>query len=204
MLRQMARRGRLEAQLSDGQLKGGITGQFSEILQPGTAAGRRAAKPLSEASVAQILKVSKDLPEEDYENLLQYLQAKGQPWRSCFDLPHPNGALVLPPVVLYSRHLKIGDWTFSRFKSRKKNSRIQYKDPQDITTFCTGHIREIWQIPLHNHLQTFFLVERHKPLPFGAIVKTPYYSLPLFKTSVVAAEAISDLPALSALRFRVW
>ncbi|KAK7020020.1 hypothetical protein R3P38DRAFT_2535932, partial [Favolaschia claudopus] len=152
-------------------------------------AGRRAAKPLSEASVAQILKVSKDLPEEDYENLLQYLQAKGQPWRSCFDLPHPNGALVLPPVVLYSRHFKIGDWTFSRFKSRKKNSRIQYKDPQDITTFCTGHIREIWQIPLHNHLQTFFLVERHKPLPFGAIVKTPYYSLPLFKTSVVAAEA---------------
>ncbi|KAK7013213.1 hypothetical protein R3P38DRAFT_2546681 [Favolaschia claudopus] len=188
MLRQMARRGRLEAQLSDGQLKAGALGQFSEILQPTIAASRKQAKPLSDLAVAKILKVSKELPEEDYELLLQYQRSKGQPWRSWLDLPQPHGALILPPAVLYSRHFKIGDHTFSRIKSRKKNSRIQFKDPEDSTTRCTGYIREIWQIPVHNYLQTFFLVEKYKPLALGAIQKTPYHSLNLFQATAVSTD----------------
>src|ERR1700761_9772251 len=96
MLRQMARRGRLEAKLNDEQADGGPVGQLAQILHPATAASTKAAQLLSEQEVAKILKDAKDLDDDDYQMLLQYQTSKGLPWRSFDQIPHPPGSLILP------------------------------------------------------------------------------------------------------------
>ncbi|KAF8142259.1 hypothetical protein K438DRAFT_1911289 [Mycena galopus ATCC 62051] len=189
MLRQMARRGRLEAKLSDDQVKGGLSGQLAEILQPATALKRHANNPLSEVEVTKILASRVELDTDDYEMLLEYQNSsKGQLWRSCYDLPHPPGSLILPPCAMKPKHSKLGDQTFSCFNSRKNSGGIQFKDPVNPSCRLTGFIIEIWQIPLDNHMQTFFLVQKHKNLSVTDLLKTPFVSFPLFETTAVDAE----------------
>lgn len=187
MLRQMSRRGRLEAKLNDEQSNSGPVSELARILQPGTAATMKAAEPLSE--VAKILKIAEDLDSEDYEMLLHYQISKGQQWLDCRQLPHPLGSLILPPCALKPREFKLGDQVFSCYRSTRGNSAIQFKDP-GTNTVLTGFIDEIWQIPLESHLQTFIMVQKHKNLTPIVLEETPYPTFPLFQTTIVyAAES---------------
>ncbi|KAJ7303543.1 hypothetical protein DFH08DRAFT_758982 [Mycena albidolilacea] len=43
-------------------------------------------------------------------------------------------------------------------------------------------------MPLKNHMQTFFLVQKHKLLPSNLLQKTPFPSLNLLQTTAVDAE----------------
>lgn len=188
MLRQVARRGRLEAKLSDEQLQGGPVGHLAQILRPDLAVQTKASQPLTELEVARILAKAKELAEEDYQMLLQYQVSKGQLWRSCYQLPHPPGSLILPPCAMKPSQFKLGDQTFSCYKSHRGNSGIQFKDPLNHQVL-TGFIHEIWEIPLENHMQTFILVQKHKSLPLMLLNQTPFPSFPLFETTVVDAAA---------------
>jgi hypothetical protein len=186
MLTKVARRGRLEAKLHDEQLKDGHVGQFAQILQPDLAAQMKATQPLSEQEVAKILAKADDLSRDDYLMLLQYQNSKGQMWYSCYQLPHPPGSLVLPPCALKPSQFKLDDKGFSCYKSHRGNSSIQFKDPINHTVL-TGFIEEIWEIPLERHMQTFVLVQKHKPMPLTMLEKTPYPTRPRLNTTIVDA-----------------
>jgi hypothetical protein len=192
MLQQMARRGRLEAKLSDEQFRGGASGRLAEVLQPEAATLRAAAQPLSEIQVANILAGAKDFELEAYEMLLGYQNSKGQLWHSCYEFNHPHGALVLPPRALKPKYYKLGDQTFSCFKSRQNNAGIQFKSPDNPSIQLTGFIEEIWQLPLESYMQTFFLVQKHKLLSPALLKKTPFATLPLFATTAVDAEGSNE------------
>ncbi|KAJ7083285.1 hypothetical protein C8R43DRAFT_909535 [Mycena crocata] len=186
MLRQMARRCRLEAKLRDEQSENGLAGDLAKILQPSVAASTKASLPLSEFEVAKILAVAPELDFDDYQMLLQYLTSQGQLWRDCHQLPHPPGSLVLPPCALRPNQFKLADQGFSRYTSTRGNSGIQFKDPQD-DTLQTGFIDEIWQIPLQSHMQTFILVQKHKLLPSALLEQTPFPTFPLLQATAVDA-----------------
>lgn len=189
MLRQITRRGRLEAKFSDEQSKDTFVGQLAQILQPSTAASKKATGPLTELEVAQILAEAKDLDLDDYEMLLQYQISKGQMWRSCYQMPHPPGSLILPPCAMKPTRFKLGDRVFRCQKSHRGNSGIQFKDPIKHTVL-TGFIQDIWQIPLENHMQTFVMVQKHKLLSSAVLDQTPFPSFPFFQTTLVdAAES---------------
>lgn len=72
--------------------------------------------------------------------------------------------------------------------SHEENSAIQFKTPTNAADIVTGYINEIWQIPLQNHVQTFFVVERHTAIPQYLLQQTPYHSMPHFCTTVVDAN----------------
>ncbi|KAJ6452864.1 hypothetical protein C8R47DRAFT_1204264 [Mycena vitilis] len=186
MLRQLARRCRLEAKIHDEQSAEGPAGDLARILQPVTAASTKATQPLSELEVAKILSVAEDLDQDDYQLLLHYQNSQGQLWRDCYQLPHPDGSLVLPPCALKPNEFKIGDQTFSRSRSTRGSSAIQFKDPQSDEVL-TGFIDEIWEIPLESHIQTFIMVEKHKLLSPAVLETTPFPSFPNFQTTAVHA-----------------
>ncbi|KAJ7092107.1 hypothetical protein C8R43DRAFT_908207 [Mycena crocata] len=174
MLRQMARRCCLEAKLRDSQSENGPASDLAKILQPNIAANIKAALPLSEAEVAKILSVLIDLDEDDYQMLLQYLTSQGQLWCDCYQLPHPAGSLVLPPCALKPNQFKFEDYDFSRYRSTRGNSGIQFKDPVN-ESLQTGFIDEIWQMPLQGHIQTFLVIQKHKLLSAALLEQTPYF-----------------------------
>ncbi|KAJ7150883.1 hypothetical protein C8R43DRAFT_887002 [Mycena crocata] len=185
MLTQIARKGRLEALFTDEQSKEGYPGELAKILQPVIAAQIKAAQPLAELEVAKFLTTGIDLSSEDYQMLLQYQISKGQLWRSCYQMPHPLGALILPPCVVKPREFKQGRQVFSCYKSHRGNSGIRFKNPAD-STLLTGFIEEIWELPLENHMQTFILVQKHKDLPTST--ETPFTSLQSFEAKLVHAD----------------
>ncbi|KAJ7119217.1 hypothetical protein C8R43DRAFT_960148 [Mycena crocata] len=186
MLTQIARRGRLEAHLTDQQMNDGHPGQLAQILKPQVAAQTRASQRLTEVEVAKILATAKDLLEDDYQMLLQYQVSKGQPWRSCYQLPHPPGALILPPCVVQCTEFAMGSRVFSCYRSTRGNSGIQFKHPSD-SSLITGYIEQIWEVPLEKHMQTFVLVQKHTSLSSTFTSKTPYSAFPLFEAKVVSA-----------------
>ncbi|KAJ6524069.1 hypothetical protein DFH09DRAFT_937439 [Mycena vulgaris] len=189
MLTQVTRRGRLEAQFSDEQFKDGHAGRLAEILKPDLAAQTKAIQPLTELEVVKIMAKAESLSEDDYEMLLQYKVSKGQLWRSCYQLPHPPGSLILPPCAMKPLQFKLEKQGFSCYKSDRGNRGIQFHDPSD-NSVQTGFINEIWEIPLEGHMQTFVLVQKHKNLPLPLLRKTPFPSFPLFQATVVdAAES---------------
>ncbi|KAJ6506588.1 hypothetical protein C8R45DRAFT_816835, partial [Mycena sanguinolenta] len=187
MLRQMARRGRLEVQLADSQAKGGAAGKLAAVLRPDSVAKKNASKALTEFEVATILATAMELESDEYEMLLDYQNSLGQLWRSCYDVPHPPNSRILPPRAAKVKHFKMNDQTFSCFESRQNSSGIQFKDPSSSTTH-TGFIDQIWEIPIDNHMQTFFLVQKHKNLSANDLQKTPYTSMPLFQATAVDAQ----------------
>ncbi|KAJ6632494.1 hypothetical protein B0H10DRAFT_1771289, partial [Mycena sp. CBHHK59/15] len=144
------------------------------------------------SEVAKILAAAKDLSQERYTMLLEYLNSIGQPWRSWDQIPHPTGSLVLYPRAMQPQQFKADGWTFSCHKSHKGNSGIQFKNPIGLTPL-TGFIEEIWQMPLQNHMQTFILVRTHKALPNSLAARTPFVSMPYFSVAAVDAAPSSEL-----------
>lgn len=186
MLRQMARQGRMEAILNEEQFTDQHTQKLAEILQSEAHSDlKNSFKELSSLQTAIILTEAKELLPTEYNMILQYLRS-GQPWHSYTDVPHPPGSLVLPPCALQPPNFKLQGRVFSHKTSHVGNSGILFKSPVDSTRL-TGSIEKIWQIPLQNYMQTFILVQVHKPLSPEMLSNTPFVSMPLFATTVVDA-----------------
>lgn len=189
----MARKGRLEAHLRDRSSQDSetsdSTSKLAKILEPDNAYSESPAKPLTPSEVADILGKGKDLSAWEYNTILQYLNSLGQPWRSNKDIPHPTGALILPPVAKPLLTYKMDQYTLRCKKSNKGNSAIHFKNPSANLARTTGDIQRIWQIPLEGHMQTFLVVEIHKSLSLRDQWKTPYFSMPFFESILVDATA---------------
>lgn len=98
MLRQMSRRGRVDALLHDGLQDGKMNG-LADILRPAVKTSDLSPTPLDSAGIAAVLKKASDLPRDAYDALLDYLQATGHQYRAYDAFPHPPNALILPPKV---------------------------------------------------------------------------------------------------------
>lgn len=192
MLRQLTRRGRLQVFLKDKSQSDLNVASLTEILHPEEDLTQKSQKALDGAEVAKILAASKPLGDNMYRMLLQYLHSIGQLWRSNVEIPHPPGSLILPDVALHPSDFKSDGRGFSCHRSHEGNSGIQFKTPAD-SAMRTGFIEEIWQMPLQNHIHTFFLVRQHKALPQSAHAKAPYSSLQGFQTTIVDARQSNQL-----------
>ncbi|KAJ6583141.1 hypothetical protein DFH09DRAFT_911716 [Mycena vulgaris] len=183
MLRQVTRRGCLEAYLNEEQFTTGHTRGLAHILDPSSV---KVPEQLEPSEVAKILSSAEELFVPHYQMLLLYLQSNGQPWRHHLELPHPDGALILPPCALQSPEFQLDGRNYSCKHSHLGNSGIQFKRPSDSQIF-TGFIESIWQIPLQGHMQTFVVVELHTSLPHNILAQLPFSSKPRLNTTVVDA-----------------
>src|SRR5258708_31374351 len=97
MLRQLSRRGRVDAMIKD-VLPGDdtLSNGLAEILQEKEKPVDYAPSPVSPAEVAAILKNAPIFLPEHYTTLLQYLQFTGRQYHDYRQLPHPPNTLVLP------------------------------------------------------------------------------------------------------------
>lgn len=190
MMRQVCRRARVEAYLTEDQFTAGSEHpkRLANILDPQPGHYSKAAECLNSAETSAIVASGKDLSDVHYNLILQYLRSSGQPWRHFEHIPHPPGSLVLPPRARQPYEFTLNSYSFSCHSSHPGNSGIQFKRPSDSIIF-TGFIQAIWQIPLQGHIQTFFAVEIHKSLPASA--RIPFTSLPNFNTTIVDAQPSS-------------
>ncbi|KAJ6497971.1 hypothetical protein C8R47DRAFT_972276, partial [Mycena vitilis] len=191
MLRQTARRGRLEAMLTDSHFQQDISsddlvGQLARILQPDASYLNKALKPLSGLEAAQILASGKDTSVYGYTMILNYLHSVGQPrWRSITDLPHFAEDLVLPPTSIQPTEIELDGKTYSCKRSHEGGSGIQFKNPVNTAELLTGYIEQIWQIPLEGRMQTFILVRKHTIIPQWVTAQSPFRTRPDFQTTIV-------------------
>ncbi|KAJ7122646.1 hypothetical protein C8R43DRAFT_1148250, partial [Mycena crocata] len=188
MLRQTARRGRLEAQLKDKLSSNDLVGELAHILEPGHSTDP--LQPLTGLETARILGKGKEVPLPIYTMILEYLHSTGQlQWRSYSQMPHLDNELVLPPRGIMPSEFKLDDGhTFSCKISHEGNSGIEFKSPENPATHLTGYIDEIWQIPLQGRIQTFLVVETHLAIPQWVTVGTPFRTRPRFATKIVDAD----------------
>ncbi|KAJ7086896.1 hypothetical protein B0H15DRAFT_781868 [Mycena belliarum] len=162
---------------------------LAKILQPDENDLKDQLKPLTGLEEAKFLGKGKQIPDSIYTALLAYLHSLGQVnWCAHKQhLPHLAHELVLPPAGLSPSEIKLEGHTFSCRQSHEGNSGIQFKSPSDLSIHLTGHIDMIWQIPLQGKIQTFFVVQKHTPIPLYLLRDTPYPSMPEFATTVVDA-----------------
>ncbi|KAJ7085455.1 hypothetical protein B0H15DRAFT_783012 [Mycena belliarum] len=185
MCTQVARRGRLEAILSEDQFADRDTSGLAPILNP--VSNSKAPQQLDSSETATILARAKELPVADYQMLLQYLRSTGQLWRDYEEIPHPDGALILPPRAIQPPEFTFDGDVFSCKHSNPGNSGIQFTRPVD-SAVVTGFIETIWQIPLQGHIQTFILVDVHNIPPPEIRSQLPFESMPRLNTAVVEAR----------------
>lgn len=199
MLRQTARRGRLEAMLTDSHFQSEISpndlaGQLAQILRPDASYLNKALQPLTGLVVAKILAHGKDTGIREYTMILDYLHSVGQKqWRSVSDLPHLAEDLVLPPTSIQPTQLKLDGRTFSCKRSHEGNSGIQFKNPVEMDICLTGYIEDIYQILLEGRIQTFLLIRRHTVIPQWVTAESPFLPRPHFRTTIVDAAPSDHL-----------
>ncbi|KAJ7123995.1 hypothetical protein C8R43DRAFT_899328 [Mycena crocata] len=191
MIRQVSRRGRLEAYMNEKQFTDseGHIDRLAQILDPnrGNPTHMTTVKELDTAEEAKILSKAKDLPSLHYKLLLAYLRSTGQPWRDNTYLPHPEGSLILPPQAIHPPEFTLNGHNYSCRHSHPGNSGIQFRLPVD-STIRTGFIDLIWEIPLDGHIQTFLLVQMHSLLPAAIHARLPFAAMPRLNSSIVDAQ----------------
>ncbi|KAF9043561.1 hypothetical protein BDZ89DRAFT_943643 [Hymenopellis radicata] len=185
MLRQMARRCRLEGRLHDNQSGDADMKKLAEILEP--SQGSRfvlSDAQLSTVDVANILGEAPRLAPTEYDMILQYLRLTGRAYRGYLQLPHPSAALILPPSARRPPQFILDKRTYSCQISHIGNSAIQFYSPQTQSTY-TGFIHTIWQIPLEDVMRTFILVNCHRLLSSAEAERAPYIHNPRLMSSLV-------------------
>lgn len=183
MLRQMSRRGRLEATLYDrtnSELK-----KLASILDPANDPALSAT--LSSSTIAEILIKAPPLLDMEYQALLQYLQHTGRPYRHWTDLPHPPNTNILPPQAEKPQQFSRNERTYSLIKSHKGNSAIYFTNPL-TATYGTGFIESIWRLPLNGSLSTFIIICPHRSLSPEDEARAPFIQYPGLQTRILSAQ----------------
>jgi hypothetical protein len=175
MLRQTARRGRLDALLHRNPAENTAISQLASILEPVGS-----TRVMSDVETANALASGTRLDQWHYDLLLQYLNTTGMGYHSAYQItPHVRGTLVLPPLAHLPRQFSLDSRTYSIKESHAGNSHIQFYIPGAVGgAIETGYIEAIWEIPLEGARQTFLLVQRHQPLSPALLQKTPYAHQP--------------------------
>jgi hypothetical protein len=178
MLRQTARRGRLDAFLHS-KPAGNTASQLATILVDDRHLSQSTCV-MSDVETADALAGGTRLDQRHYDLLLQYLNTTGMEYHSAYQItPHVRGTLILPPFALLPRQFSLDSRNYSIKESHAGNSHIQFYIPGAVGgAVDTGYIEAIWEIPLEGVRQIFLLVRRHQPLSPAQLQKTPYAHQP--------------------------
>ncbi|KDR65037.1 hypothetical protein GALMADRAFT_82353, partial [Galerina marginata CBS 339.88] len=190
MLRQISRRGRLEAKLHDGADK--ASKKLAPILDPPSLFDSKShGDDNLRVNSLWMIKASA-LNDSEYDTLLSYLHQTGRPYRRWDSLPHPDGSLVLRTTVARPRQTVWNNHTFSCQKSHKGNSAIYFFDPTTQSR-RTGFIEMIWELPLDNILRIFVVVRAHQILPPDIEAKAPFLHYSGFQTRILYSQPSNEL-----------
>ncbi|KAL1657506.1 hypothetical protein GGF50DRAFT_12706, partial [Schizophyllum commune] len=183
MMRQMCRRGRLEAQIQDEPEAGELRQLSAILLRDEEVASTGTALASSTSPTSALI----DLPDDAYNALLHYLQQTGRPYRRWNDLPHPPNALILARTVNQLANIQHKDHTLSTFPTHEGGSAIEYYNPLSHTR-ATGSIQQIWNTTLHvTHEQSynFLIVQPHQPLTAQEEGQAPFSRFPGLRSRIL-------------------
>ncbi|KAJ7246213.1 hypothetical protein C8J57DRAFT_1361021 [Mycena rebaudengoi] len=204
MLRQICRRGRLLASISDSikttDSQSPVT-QATRILSPRNSVGAdsESVQELSSPQETAYNGSGAVLEASMYELILAYWNhTHSPPYIRAADLAYDlldTGVNVLP-----SRAVKLTEFVhktrlFCTFKKHHGNSSISFRHPwtggKDF-----GFIRNVWTQALQGQRRTFVVVQPHTVLVQLDAAKTPYFTHPHFACIVRYSEPPSPQPLL--------
>ncbi|KAI5823057.1 hypothetical protein K523DRAFT_405959 [Schizophyllum commune Tattone D] len=155
--------------------------------------------PITPAETGQLLKRGSPMSDNDYNRLITHLRMSERPCSHYRDVPHPHGTTVLPRRLNHLTEVEREHQTYSTHRSHIGNSEIQFRHPfTDILD--TGHIEDIWRMPLHDTLYTFFVVRPHRRLSDAEHAQTPYSHYPGFRARMVDADNSTENPIILEIR----
>lgn len=190
MIRQICRRGRLEALVRDAarRTQNFYLRKLCNVLFPSPDPGS-----LSSAEEGRVLAHGVELDEGDYDLILGHLNMWHTTWRHRDALPHPPRSKILPHRASSRTSVVLKDRTFTTKSSHRGNSSVQFFTPYETPTQKqSGFIERIWSIPLDGTLRTFMIVRPHVSLEPDDAARSPYINLPDMHTCLVAT-AIPDI-----------
>lgn len=174
MLRQICRRGRLDALLHDNALNGNPMAPAFSVLSPGTHLQTVNHDPKS------------ILDSEVYEIILGYVNS-ACPNSTCFrhykNYPHPLNANILPRLASEVKYMKHRGRNFSPQSIHPGNASISYRNADDFVVL--GSILSIWMMDLNGEHRTFIIVSPHQLLSPEDQLRNPYANLPGFQCTVI-------------------
>lgn len=183
MLRQICRRGRLEARLRDGSDNAEVQKLYSLLLPPPSS--EQALKASKEAIA---LKKDQPLPDAHYTLILDYINTPTTIWRRYDALPHPPHPKILGRSALSQSSIDLDGRTYSVMNSHLGNSSILFYAPFNRTLKYSGFISSIWSLTLEGQIRTFLLVQLHCDITAGNAARSPYTAIPDILTKVVGTE----------------
>ncbi|EJD40812.1 hypothetical protein AURDEDRAFT_170229 [Auricularia subglabra TFB-10046 SS5] len=186
MLRQICRRGRLEALICDGVQKNPTLQKLCSIIFPATLR----SETLSAAETAAIGATNKPLQRQHYQLILNYVNQPMALWRDCNAIPHPPLAKILPPSAKSLLSITIESRTYSTKPSHFGNSSVFLHVPHSPAT-RTGFIEHIWTIPMDNKVRMFLFVNMHQELEDEEVAKAPYVAVADMQTGIISCSASS-------------
>ncbi|KZV95296.1 hypothetical protein EXIGLDRAFT_610771 [Exidia glandulosa HHB12029] len=187
MLRQICRRGRLEALIKDAaaRSKHATLQKLCAILFP--ASNTIPSQPLTSSEVAAYTAKSKPLSDAHYDLLLNHLNQPIPLWRHRDAIPHPPLPKILPSSAKSHTSIVIEGYTYSTSDSHLGNSSVLFSGPH-VPYRRSGFIQHIWTIPLDSIVRIFMLVRLHWSLTGPDEAKSPYPNLPPMATRVILAQ----------------
>ncbi len=203
MVSQSARKGQIKALLHDNEFKNPATQKLAKVLESDDVFDFLRTPPMLTGEEAAAARASGELLGlQHYNMLLDYLNGTGRDYRSAYaNVRYPPGTLIMPIHVHQHSQSTVNKQTFSCKESHEGNSHIRYYVPGgNAAAKETGCIEAIWELPIDNIMQTFFLVRQHSQLPAGQRYKSPYNYFPcsVLQTSLVKEETSQYIHIIEA------
>jgi len=190
MLRQISRRGRLEALLQDKQDE--ASQNLAPILAPENLSGGGPPGVLKPSETAKFFTKALMLPDADYDALVNYLQFTGRPYRHWKNLPYPPNPRILPTRAEFPPQVSQNGHTYSCERSHRGNSAIYFYNPL-TQQYRTGFIQSIWRLPLEGSISTFIVVQPHRSLPPQEETKAPFLQYSGFRAQIFDQQPSNEL-----------
>lgn len=181
MLRQICRRGRLEAilqQTADDDIPA-LTTDLRKLLRSHSAYEKYGpARPLlSGSKTAKMLAEGTAMSHVHYRLLLDHLNRGRAIWRHYTAPPNSPGSKTLPHFARHRSEISHDGRTYSCRTAHEGNSCISFFAAQNVARY-SGFITAIWSLPLDGVERTFLLVQLHDMLSFDDNAKSPFSTRP--------------------------
>ncbi|KAJ2913156.1 hypothetical protein MD484_g7265, partial [Candolleomyces efflorescens] len=181
MLRNICRRGRLQALVKDAPLSGNsLLASALSVFKGGKGLIQSA-----DTRTAGTIRHGHRVCVEIYTIILDYLNVT-EPQSSFrhFNLvPHPLDANVLPDFAQHENNFEWKTRSYSTYQAHAGNSSVSFK--RNDGSVGAGFIQTILQQSLQNKPRTFLIISPHLPLTPLEEPLNPYRSMPGFLASIV-------------------
>jgi hypothetical protein len=188
MLRQICRRGRLTGFIQDCISNQSPFSAALMVMFPNVMTPQSEMSTVSSHSEAQHNSRGQKLPSVEYNLILDYIHALRPNClaRHYKDLPHPEDAVILPPVAVPVTHITHKGRSYSTFSMHSGNSSISYH--QADGTVDAGFITSMWKQILYGESHLFIIVSPHSQLSADDASQSPYTSRPGFLGTLVYSQ----------------